>query len=283
MYPMLAKTWKPSFSSFPCFVQPKLNGVRGLYQNGKFQSRGQKFWRDDFVEHIVAELRSLDLGDLILDGEFYLHNWKLQRINSAMGVNNLKKGPSEDTKKMEFHVFDVVDDTRSFQGRWPMVARGIAMANLKHVKPIPTQLVNGPNFTDTCFESFVSQGYEGIMLRPDGPYEFGARWSDRAGKFTDYRSPFLWKRKSWEDAEYVCIGWTAGEGKASIGVGSLQFQHYNKEKNTMFDFSCGTGFDDNERIDLAENSPLGRVVRIRFPYRSEDGVPQCPSFMAIMF
>lgn len=279
---MLAKTWTPSFNHYPAFVQPKLNGIRGLYQHGKFQSRGEKFWRDDFVEHIVAELRSLDLGDLILDGEFYVHGWKLQRINSAMGVNNLKKGPSEDTRKMEFHVFDVVDDKKKFSERWLETMSQINEASLVYVKVVPTEKADDAVFNTDQFKSYVFFGYEGIILRPDGPYEFGARWSDRASKFTDYRSPFLWKRKSWEDGEWVCVGCTPGEGKASIGVGSLQFQHWNKEKRQMFDFSCGTGFDDNERIDLAENDPRGKLVRLRFPYVSEDGVPQCPSFVAIM-
>lgn len=277
MRPMLAKTWTPSFNKWPCFVQPKLNGVRGLYQHGKFQSRGEKFWRDDFVEHIVAELRSLDLGDLILDGEFYVHEWKLQRINSAMGVNNLKKGPSEDTRKMEFHVFDVVDDKRKFSERFSSLKLG---GTFTHI--VETRLADFNTIVDLDFRHFVAKGYEGIMLRPDGPYEFGARWSERSSKFTDYRSPFLWKRKSWEDGEWVCVDSTPGEGKASIGVGSLQFQHWNKEKKALFDFSCGTGFDDQERIDLAENDPRGKVVRLRYPYLSEDGVPQCPSFVAIM-
>jgi ATP-dependent DNA ligase len=278
---MLARTYGPKFSSFPCFVQPKLNGVRALYQNGTFVSRDEKFWKPGVLAHLVAELQTLPLGDTILDGELYVHGWKLGRINGAVAVN--RKEPIPDTLLVEYHVFDVVDDKKNFGDRWSMKQRiQINDAKSRFVRLVPTRLCMAADEADSYFRAFVADGYEGIMLRPDGPYEFGQRWSARADKYTEYRSPFLWKKKQWEDAEFRCVGTTVGLGKASIGIGAFVFETYLPGKKEIVTWTCGTGLDDNERIHWAENDPTGLLVRVRYPYLSEDGIPQCPSFVAVM-
>lgn len=274
MKPMLARTYGPRYAQFPCYVQPKLNGVRALYQNGVFQSRDEKFFK--CLGHIVEELKTLSLGDFILDGELYVHGWKLGRINGAAAVN--RKEPSADTRSVEFHVFDVVDDKKAFRERIQVADTLI----LPHVFFVTTYWAENTQQIDYHFKEIVAQGYEGIMLRPDGPYEFGSRWSERAGKYTEYRSEFLWKRKQWEDAEFRCVGTTPGLGKASIGIGAFVFEAYVESKRAVVQWTCGTGLDDSERVHWAENDPRGKLVRVRYPYLSADGIPQCPSFVAVM-
>jgi len=94
MIPMLAKTLGPKFSSYPCYVQPKLNGVRALYQRGQdtfwtFQSRDEKTWKTEVLAHIGNELCSLELGSVILDGELYVH----------AGAFNVSTVPSRSTER----------------------------------------------------------------------------------------------------------------------------------------------------------------------------------------
>lgn len=278
MKPMLARTWGPKFNHYPCFVQCKLNGIRALYQNGVFQSRDEKFFM--CLGHIVEELKTLGLGDLILDGELYVHGWKLGRINGAAAVN--RKELSDDTLKVEFHVFDVVDNKKGFKDRFSPIDNPIRDAALRYVKVVNTHYVDNPDYGDNNFTDYVSLGYEGLMYRPDGPYKFGSRWSERAGKYTEYRSEFLWKRKQWEDAEFRCVGTTPGLGKASIGIGAFVFESYVESKHAVVQWTCGTGLDDSERVHWAENDPRGKLIRVRYPYLSADGIPQCPSFVAVM-
>ncbi len=279
MRPMLARTYGPKYDKFPCYVQPKLNGVRCLYQYSKgascFQSRDEKLWSHKVLQHLEWELETLQpqLGSAILDGELYYHTWRLQRINSAIAVK--RNEPTPDTPHISFHVFDVVDPSRPFSERWIPLRNLLAQANLPHIHPVETSLVHDREQLERYFCMAVEQGYEGVMLRPDGPYEFG-----ETPHGTQKRSKTLWKYKQWEDGEFECWGVTQGEGKADIGIGALELIAPTGWCGSKF--RVGTGFSDEERIAFAANPPIGQMVRVRYPYLSEDGVPQCPSFVAIM-
>lgn len=302
MRPMLARTLGPKFDQFPCYVQPKLNGVRALAQmelitigyNKRqvvFQSRDEKQWQPEVLEHLADELRSIGhiLGNQILDGELYVHGWRLQRINGAVAVNRLE--PNEDTKQIEFHVFDVVDPKRMFSERWFGVMHQIGSANLPHIKVVQIVMCNDREDCDQHFHYYTREGYEGIILRSDGPYEFGEHLG-RAGTMTSYRSRTLWKHKQWEDGEFRCVDITQGEGKADIGIGALTLtsidpivvgNHCGKEfKGEIPTFKVGTGFDDFERIEFMKNPPIGKLVKVRYLYLTASGIPFNPSFLAVL-
>lgn len=303
MKPMLAKTLGPKFNQYPCFVQPKLNGVRALYQNGVFQSRDEKFWKPGILQHIVDELLHLDIGTEILDGELYVHNWRLQRINGAIAVN--RTAPCEDTQHIQYHIFDRVTLNLSFAERWLDFKHKLETPRgdkpfLPHVQVVLTDIATSRTMVDSYFHYWTSLGYEGVILRPDGPYEFGEHWSDRSQGMTSFRSKFLWKHKQWEDGEFVCVGVTQGDGKAGIGIGALICKRKEGKCNCadwgMMDhltscpayttitptFKVGTGFDDSERISFMENPPIGKLIRVRYLELTADGIPFNPSFIAVM-
>lgn len=268
MKPMLARTYGPKYNHLPCFVQCKLNGIRALFQNGTFQSRDEKLWRPGILDHIAAQLTWCT--ELVLDGELYFHGWRLQRINGAIAVN--RTAPIDDTYQVQYHVFDVVDPRKKFSARFLPIYNALQRTRLPHVIPVQTDLIYLKEEIDLHFEAAVKAGYEGLMLRPDVEYEI------------DKRSKALWKRKQWEDGEFCCVGVTQGEGKASIGIGALQLKyeaplHSNNDNGF---FNVGTGFTDSERIAFAENPPIGKLVKVRYPYLSDDGIPQCPSFLAVL-
>lgn len=276
---MLAKTYGPKFSSFPCFLQPKLNGVRALYQKGTFQSREEKVWKPKILAHIREELEVLNLGDLILDGELYVHGWRLQKINGAIAVKRVE--PTEETLKVEYHVFDVVDNKQSFFDRfWPVYNN---LPDMKYVKFVITHLTHSDDDVKSWFEHYVSSGYEGVMLRTDTPYEFGV-----TPHGTEKRSKSLWKYKSWSDGEYICVGATKGDGKAAIGIGALvltttRLDQYPENLPIMAQhFNVGGGFSDEDRIEFHKNPPIGKLIRVRYPYLSDEGIPQCPQFEAVI-
>lgn len=286
MKPMLARTVGPKYDRYPCFVQPKLNGVRALYQNtlaggmevdlgsGLFQSRDEKFWKPVVLKHLHDELSSLELGDLILDGELYKHGWRLQDINGAVAVNRLQ--PREDTGEIEFHVFDVVDLNHRFSDRFLDLHNSLLQADLPHIIPVPTAFVWSWPEAQQHFYNYTAEGYEGVMLRPDGKYELGEHIG-RNGTLTDWRSRSLWKHKQWEDGEFVCVGVTEGEGKAEIGVGALTLKVSNGAT-----FGVGTGLTDQDRIEFSQRPPVGRLVKVRYLTLTADGIPFNPSFLAVL-
>ncbi len=275
---MLARTLGPKYSFYPCYVQPKLDGVRALAQiqpNGAvvFQSRDEKLWLYPVVKHLCDQIASLSsvLGPLILDGELYVHGWRLQRINGAVAVK--RNGPCKDSSLVQFHVFDVVRPDQKFSERWLAIANTIRQANLDHIRLVDTNYVHSELQMQQYFHSATSQGYEGVMLRPDGPYEFG-----ETPHGTQKRSKFLWKYKQWEDGEFECVGVTQGEGKADIGIGALVLNTHDCAAT----FKVGTGFTDEERIEYMQNPPIGRLIRVRYLFLTDAGIPFNPSFLAVM-
>jgi len=278
MKPMLARTAKPSFNNFPCYVQPKLNGVRALYQTQTFQSRDEKIWKREVVAHLLDELAMIDdtLGNLVLDGEFYCHEMRLQDINGAIAVN--RKEPCANTPKICYHVFDVVSPSRKFSDRWFEVYQGLVAAELPHIRVVPTALAHSWTSVEQHFHLYVREGYEGIMLRLDGLYEAGEH-TGRNGNQTTFRSSNLWKYKHWEDDEFECVGITQGEGKAAIGIGALVLRS-NQDK--AITFGVGTGFTDQDRIQFAMYPPIGRMVKVRYLNLTANGTPFNPSFLAVL-
>lgn len=284
MSPMLARTYGPKYSHFPCYLQPKLNGIRALNQKSTMQSRDSKLWRPNVLEHITSELRSI-MGhwDGILDGELYLHGRRLQKINSAVAVN--RSNPSPETLDIEYHVFDVVDPASAFADRWLPVYRHIAQANLPHIKAVETMLVANREEAIHHFHRLTNLGYEGIMLRPNGPYEFGETTHG-----TQKRSEFLWKHKQWQDDEFRCVDVTWGVGKADIGIGALicvadktkPWAMPLYEKDWVNLFKVGTGFDDDERREFSDKPPTDKLIKVRFLEYTEDGKPFNPSFLAAL-
>lgn len=270
---MLARTLGPRFDKFPCFVQPKLNGVRALYQSGILQSRDEKLFSYPVVRHIIDELASLKLGNLMLDGELYVHGWRLQKINGAVATN--RTSPREDSHEVEFHVFDAIDERgfkTPFSERFLEHASFLRDAKLPHVKVVDTALAQGRYDVDVYFKMWCGKGYEGLMARPDGPYQLG-----ETSHGTTFRSPYLWKYKSWKDAEYECVDTTLGEGKADVGIGALVLR--NAYGNT---FNCGTGFTDEERYELLIHTPIGKLVKVRYVEMTANGTPYPCTFLAVL-
>jgi ATP-dependent DNA ligase len=268
---MLARTYGPRYDRWPCYVQPKLNGVRALYQAGTFQSRDEKLWKPNVLRHLTDQLLPhFGTETPILDGELYVHGWRLQRINGAVAVN--RNSPCDDTPWVEFHVFDTVQPYVNFKTRMIELQEMFRGKDLPNIKLVPTALCDSRETLDTHFHALTAQGYEGVMLRPNGPYEFG-----ETPHGTTKRSEYLWKYKCWEDGEFVCMNVTQGQGKADIGIGALVCA-----TDAGDTFSCGTGFDDSERIEYMTNPPIGKLVKVRYLCLSADGIPLNPSFLAVL-
>lgn len=260
-----------------------------MHQNGFFQSRDEKIWRGPVLRHLREQLSELPewITKRILDAELYKHGWKLQRINGAVATN--RSEPRDDTHQIELHIFDsILDDfSTKFSRRWFDTYNTILDYNLTHIKVAPTALCHSHSDVDLHFHMYTSQGYEGIMLRPDGPYIPGQHLSPRTGTYTEKRSPYLWKHKAWQFENFLCVGATPGEGKASIGIGALVFERAWIDHNGnhhLCNFEVGTGYDDDERIAYSKNPQLviGHYCHIKFLDYTEEGAPFNASFIGVL-
>jgi len=194
LLPMLAQPYEKRKHDikFPCYVQPKLNGVRCIFQNGKFISRSGKEYTT--LEHLRPELEKLDIK--IPDGEIYVHGMSFQEI-----IRLVKKGREDGSNaKLEYWIYDQVNEL-TFENRSQYITDQFGDNKYISCKHVSTIKVHSEEEIKEWHDKFVQQGFEGVIIRnKDGKYA------------VKHRSADLQKLKYFHDAEYKIVGGKPGTG-----------------------------------------------------------------------
>lgn len=260
---MLAHTYEEKRVTYPCFVQPKLNGIRAYFRKGNLYSRDRKLLQ--VATHITTSLQNLKLSnDVILDGELYKHGWTLGRINGAIGVNC--KTATEDTSQIGYCVFDIVQEGATFHQRWAYIHKHLIPILPSCVTTVFPLACNNSEVADKFYTHFLDSGFEGII------YRVGACLYRKG-----MRSSQLLKRKPWKDAWFPVV--KLNEGKTTE-LGSRLVGTLGSVTCLMADgkeFDAGSGFTDSERDYLWHNDMKIKEAHIKYECLSEDGIPLKPT------
>lgn len=290
MKPMLAHIFEDKrWQGGPCWLQPKFNGVRALYQNGHFQSREELPWNVGVLEHLAEPLKLMFDNKTILDGELYVHGWPLQRINGAVAIN--RKEPIPDTLEVGYYVFDQVKFDCPFFLRFDEVCKVIREIN--HPKVFAATTTQPPThpWVESFYANMVHAGFEGIMYRIGFcPYTTPKQPKEHEKGFLSDKNNRVWhllKRKDWQDGEFECIGVEEGEGKRIGMVGA--FVCLTKARSATecryFEprrFNVGSGLTDSEAKHYFDNPPTGRMIKVKFLTYTNDGIPFNPTVEAVL-
>lgn len=280
MKPMLAFKYqdKKKHLTFPCHVQPKLNGIRMLYQDGVMQSRSHgldepKEWPEHRLTHIREALKHVP-SDIILDGELYIHGISLQKINSYAAINRIND--IEGSSRLEYHIFDCCstdEPTTIFNNR--AVKLIDLFYDLRYpICLVPTFMAATLEIAEQHFKAFVTQGFEGAMYRQsNSPYGH-----EHMCKNKENRWPYLLKRKDWLDEEFEIVDFFSTTG----AKGEQGFNCICKLPNGQT-FSVGSGLSDLEvdRYLLGSSGIIGRMATVKFEMYSDAGIPLKPSILEI--
>jgi DNA ligase-1 len=253
--PMLANKWhdKKHLIKFPVFVQPKLDGVRMLMQDGKCWSRMGKEFIPEVVKHIA-----MNTNGMILDGELILTGATFQDT-----IRAVKKYRPEESPKLTYHVFDIIEDF-SFWRRFEKLSRFIHVSSA--VKLVPTDWVPNEELMMGMHSSYIAQGYEGTIIRViNGKYQIGQRSSE------------LLKLKDFDDAEFTIVGVEEGEGRDS---GAAIFVCITDQGNTFSVRPKGT-IEGRQAIYITQDSFIGKPLTVRYQGFSEDGIPRFPVGLSV--
>ena len=172
MLPQLAKGVGKGKIAFPCYMQPKLNGICDLTETmGIHHTRGGKLFGT--LEHLDPWIDAID-SYAPLHGELYTHGWSLQKISSY----TKKAKPDQD--KLEFWVYAIADPKRDYKDLWEEFVSIMGRFGPEcPIKITPTVVVNNYGEAKKCHDDWVEQGFEGGMLKNfDGTYVFQFRSSD---------------------------------------------------------------------------------------------------------
>lgn len=272
--PMLAFKFKDIKNpEFPYYAQPKLNGVRCLVKNKggevgniKLCSRGGQYYK---IKHIEEALNLLYLqliqygikDNIILDGEIYKHGIPLQDISGAARSEDNSMFASNNW--LEYWIYDMINldhleytqDGRT--GALETIQKLVGLDN-PHIKFVRTTTVNNKEQIKELHDRYISEGYEGLILRnPKGKYEF------------NQRSRNLLKVKQYEDAEFVIKGSAMNVTEPE----SFVFILGNDINNEIFKARpTGTLKQKEEWHHNIENY-IGKKATVRFFERSKDGLP----------
>lgn len=241
--PMLAHKWedRKRYIQEPFYVQPKLDGVRILVSNKGGISRTGKIVRG--TAHWGKDLKD---GEY-LDGECYVHGMSFEDITSAFKTH---------PETLEFHVFDYYDVNRPY----------ISFEERMKWATVKTKKVHKKDDIMTVHNTFVNQGYEGIMIRnTDGIYEPGKRSNN------------LLKFKTFETEEFKIVGVHEGTGR-DVGTPVWECETGSGDR-----FSVRPEGTMEKRRDAFENSKtiIGKFLTVRYQNMTSAGVPRFPVGIAI--
>jgi ATP-dependent DNA ligase len=269
--PMLAATWDPKSKTnrkvdikFPCFVQPKLDGIRCLtyVKEGEIvnQSRQLKYFKN--LHHINRELTEFfeKYNDIVLDGELYNHE---KEFNSIAGIVKKEKLKKEDELKLldiKYYVYDCFtkDEPAPFYGRLNFLKE--KMKKMKYIELVDTMECKKSENVLELHAKFLEDDYEGTILRnKDADYEFT-------------RSKHLQKYKSFIDDEFEIVGYKEGSGHDE---GAVIWKCKTKDGGQFDVRPIGT---IEERKVLYKNGDkyIGKMLTIKYQELSEYGIPRFP-------
>ena len=256
------------------YMQPKLDGVRCLIQlNDKGEvyaySRTGKPWLN--IDHILQDLKpSFDLNqDMILDGELYNHDLRddFEKIISLVRKQKPTAADRAESKQLvQFHCYDYANGSENYSTRMNNLVTSDFYSY--YVKYVPTYLVNKhEEALDLHHNAFLPDGYEGSILRLDGPYQCK-------------RSYNLQKFKDFHDAEATIVGYEAGKGKREGTLGKFFMMD---DEGVRFGCPPGKGFTYKDLADIQNNihDYIGETATFTYFERTKAGSYRHPFYKCI--
>ena len=207
--------------SKPVFIQPKLDGIRCIMTaDGCYSRNGKKFMN---VQHLYTKaIQDLFKVNplLVIDGELYNHDLRdnFEKIVSLVRKQKPKPEDRKEARKLiQYHVYDFVmaykgklDLIESDMNRYEKRMHQLVCSDMygKHIRYVPSRGVHSLDKAKEIHNDFLEKGYEGSILRLDGPYKCG-------------RSYDLMKFIDFSDTEAKIVDWVEGKGKRRGTIGKF--------------------------------------------------------------
>jgi DNA ligase-1 len=210
------------------------------------------------MDHIVKEINKLP-PTIILDGELYSDTLTFQEIVGLVKRETLKKGDDEKQLQIKFHIYDIVNEM-PYEQRYANLQMLFNKYKFKYLELVKTEMCESEEKMKELHSQYVTDGYEGIMLR------------NKTGPYKNARSIDLQKYKEFFDDEYEVVGYKEGEG---VEEGCVLWTCKTPEGKT---FNCRPRGTREDRADMFINGKkyVGKKLTVRFQELTDDKVPRFP-------
>lgn len=248
--------WTPGEKS----SQPKLDGMRcKVNRHGMWSRTGKPILSCPHIFAILAPA-FVNNPDLEFDGELYNHDLK-DNFNKLMSILRKQKPTDDDileaSRVVQFWLYDLYHPTKTYTDRYRMLELFVASLDVNEIVLTPTVPVASAEQLDRAYASYLEAGYEGQIVRLDGPYE-------------RKRSKQLLKRKEFETSEFELVAIEEGNGNWAGLAKRVRFKLADGRE-------CGGGIRGTA-AEMAEllKRPLPKTVTVRFFTPTPDGMPRFP-------
>lgn len=289
MKPLLAVEANLETLRYPCYVSPKLDGIRVLIIDGKAVTRNLKPIPNRHIRETL-ETHAVVLNNF--DGEIV--------VGSPTAPDCFNKTSSavmsfEGEPEFTYYVFDRVTEG-SYDERWIDFLLSDDLPEFPNfVVFIMQQKCHSHEDLNRLEEYLVSQGFEGIMTRsPEGVYKFGRSTT---------KEQILLKIKRFSDAEAVIVGFDErlhNANKATTNALGHTERSSHKDNMVPMDtlgalivksedfeetFKIGTGFDDETRKQIWDNREayLGKLVKFKYQKAGVKDKPRFPVYLGVRY
>ena len=255
--PMLAKEFKAEEDkvTYPLYVQPKLDGMRCLKSGSTLISRKNK--EIDTMSHVANEFKVL--ADT-LDGELYAHGLSFQD-----NMKLIKKYRKNESEKVKYHIYDIVLPNLKFSERYSLLKAIFASEKPVHSELVPTFLIRNKQELLEKHKQFLSEGYEGTIVR----------WGN-SGYEINKRSGSLLKFKDFQDLACEIVDVEPSEKRPTQGIFICEL-----EDGRTFGTGMKFSFEEREEILANKKDYIGKTAEIRFFEYTDDGLPRFPVCVGI--
>ena len=317
--PMLAQTFDPADAAagtkkkkvitFPCFVQPKLDGLRCVSYATRsaggndtvpavaLQSRTGAFFTG--LPHIAAALRPYlsQHPSVVIDGELYTDQMPFEELAGLIKKKKITDSDVERLKKVKYHVYDIYDRVQSdmpYSERLGVLAAAVrrcgCVANDTHAnRVLRSAATTTVVATEETAAVVVLVRTEKVAVLGDfrrlfaefveAGYE-GIMLRNAAGVYrANYRSNDLQKYKEFMEDEYRIIDFKDGEGRDAGAVIWVCETADGKEFTAR---PRGTFEQRREWFNDGE-SYIGKNLTVVYQELTEDGKPRFPVGKALRY
>ncbi len=273
--PMLAKKYEGFQGLQQCHSQMKLDGKRCVAMaHGLFSRNGERILGAPHISEVLAKFFETN-PDAILDGELYNHDLK-DDFNQIISYVSKKKPTEEQLAQskefVQYWVYDVPSEgDEIFENRMIWLVDNLHEGNFglriqdSYIVNVPTATCRSAADVDEYNTQYLADGYEGQIVRLNGPYE-------------NKRSKYLLKRKEFVDCEFKLLDIEEGQGNWSGAAKAVLCELPDGRQ-----FRAGIKGDRTRGRQILADKASYSLATVRFFRLTPDGIPRfgvCTAFYA---
>ena len=258
---------------WPALVQKKEDGMRfnAIVNSGKVEFRARSGKELDLLGYLEPEFLAVAAGEnLVFDGELLieLSDGTFAPRQEGNGIlSKAGKGTisAEEAKQVRAQLWDVIPYENFIRGSYKVgystrleKLNQCLNASIGKLHVVETARVNTIEEARTIFNKYLSEGFEGIILK-----DSHSIWENK-------RSKSQIKFKAELETDLKIVGIQEGTGKYIGKLGAIDVESDDR----VIRVSVGTGFSDDQRSNLDEwLQNIGKIVSVKYNARlkNKDG------------